>query len=91
MGQKASDGKWEAIPLSMDQTGHNKEEIARLHNEHPGEEDVVKDGRELGMMVSRAFGDGQRKWPLELHEAEILWTRAPGTKVRHSNTTISDC
>lgn len=68
LGQKRTDGKWEAIPLSVDQTGRNKEEVARLYSEHPGEEDIVKNGRVLGMMVSRAFGDGQWKWPLELQQ-----------------------
>jgi pyruvate dehydrogenase phosphatase len=68
LGQKGPDGKWEAIPLSVDQTGLNKEEIARLNKEHPGEEDIVKDGRVLGIMVSRAFGDSRWKWPLELQQ-----------------------
>ena len=68
LGQQGSDGKWEAIPLSVDQTGHNQEEIARLQNEHPGENEIVKDGRVLGIMVSRSFGDGQWKWPLELQQ-----------------------
>lgn len=65
LGQKRPDGRWEVIPLSVDQTGKNQDEIARLHKEHPGEEELVKNGRVLGIMVSRAFGDGQWKWPLE--------------------------
>jgi len=68
LGRKGPDGKWEAIPLSVDQTGHNKDEIARLNKEHPGEEGISKDGRVLGIMVSRAFGDGRWKWPLELQQ-----------------------
>lgn len=68
LGQKQPDGKWEAIPLSVDQTGSNKEEVARLNKEHPGEEDIVKNGRVLGMAVSRAFGNGRWKWPLELQQ-----------------------
>ncbi|KAM0415851.1 hypothetical protein ACHAPT_013211 [Fusarium lateritium] len=71
LGQKGADGKWEAIPLSVDQTGENKEEIARLTKEHPGEEHVVKDGRVLGMMVSRAFGDGRWKWPLDFQRDAV--------------------
>lgn len=31
----------------------------------PGEENIAKDGRILGMIVSRAFGYGRWKWPLE--------------------------
>lgn len=66
LGQQGPDGKWEAIPLSVDQTGSNQEEITRVQNEHPGETEIVKDGRVLGLMVSRSFGDGQWKWPLDM-------------------------
>ena len=41
--------KWEAIPLSEDQSGSSASEIARLHKEHPDEPEVVKDGRVLGL------------------------------------------
>ncbi|KAJ9350996.1 hypothetical protein DTO027B9_6581 [Paecilomyces variotii] len=68
LGQQRPDGTWEVMPLSIDQTGRNEEEIARLYREHPGEEDIVKDGRVLGLMVSRAFGDSRWKWPLEIQE-----------------------
>ncbi|KAL2834410.1 phosphatase 2C-like domain-containing protein [Aspergillus cavernicola] len=68
LGQQKSDGSWEATPLSVDQTGLNKEEITRLYNEHPGEDDIVKDGRVLGIMVSRAFGDSLWKWPLDIQQ-----------------------
>lgn len=65
LAQKNSNGKWEALALSVDQTGSNPEEVARINKEHPGEEDIAKNGRILGLMVSRAFGDGRWKWPLE--------------------------
>lgn len=65
LGQKRPDGTWEAKAVSEDQTGKNQEEIARLFKEHPGEEDMIKNGRVLGLAVSRAFGDCQWKWPLE--------------------------
>ncbi|KAJ9305567.1 hypothetical protein DTO217A2_4966 [Paecilomyces variotii] len=68
LGQQRPDGTWEVMPLSIDQTGRNEEEIARLYRQHPGEEDIVKDGRVLGLMVSRAFGDSRWKWPLEIQE-----------------------
>ncbi|KAH8645802.1 phosphatase 2C-like domain-containing protein, partial [Xylariales sp. PMI_506] len=64
-----SDGQWRAEPLSVDQTGSNADEEARLAAEHPGEEGIVKDGRVLGIMVSRAFGDGRWKWDRELQAA----------------------
>ncbi|OQD77926.1 hypothetical protein PENDEC_c002G01517 [Penicillium decumbens] len=65
LGQQGPDGKWEVIPLSVDQTGYNEEEIARLRAEHPDEKDMIKHGRVLGLAVSRAFGDTRWKWPLE--------------------------
>ncbi|CAI7619336.1 unnamed protein product [Penicillium glandicola] len=68
LGQKGSDGKWEVIPLSVDQTGSNKEETTRISKEHPGEENIAKDGRVLGLMVSRAFGDSLWKWPVDFQK-----------------------
>ncbi|KAJ5974198.1 Protein phosphatase 2C [Penicillium waksmanii] len=68
LGQKGPDGKWEAIPLSIDQTGYNTEEVERLQKEHPGEEEMVKNGRVLGLAVSRAFGDSRWKWSLEFQK-----------------------
>ncbi|KAK4138925.1 protein serine/threonine phosphatase 2C, partial [Trichocladium antarcticum] len=68
MGRRRADGTWEAVALSVDQTGANPDEVARLRREHPGEDKIV-DGSEkrvLGLMVSRAFGDGRWKWPLDL-------------------------
>ena len=61
LGRRNVDGDWEAMALSIDQTGYNKDEVARIHAEHPGEPDVIKDGRVLGMAVTRAFGDGVYK------------------------------
>ncbi|KAE8350092.1 phosphatase 2C-like domain-containing protein [Aspergillus coremiiformis] len=66
LGQKGPDGTWEVVPLSVDQTGSNKEEVDRLRREHRGEEHLVQNGRVLGLMVSRAFGDSKWKWPLEV-------------------------
>ncbi|KAJ5239365.1 hypothetical protein N7468_003984 [Penicillium chermesinum] len=68
LGQQRPDGSWEAIPLSVDQTGRNAQEISRLQKEHPGEDNIVKGGRVLGLMVSRAFGDSRWKWPLEVQQ-----------------------
>ena len=31
------------------QTGHNKDEVARLLKDHPDEHELVKDGRVLGL------------------------------------------
>ncbi|KAI4716386.1 putative pyruvate dehydrogenase [Aureobasidium sp. EXF-10727] len=78
LGQKNADGTWTATPLSIDQTGSNAEEIARIHRQHPNEEDIVKNGRVLGLMVSRAFGDGRWKWPQELQTSLQDRFFAPG-------------
>lgn len=53
-------------PLSIDQTGLNKLEVARIKDEHPDEKMIIneKNGRTLGMAPSRSFGDGVWKWPM---------------------------
>jgi pyruvate dehydrogenase phosphatase len=67
LGRRALDEngklKYEVHVLSVDQDGNNPLEIERLNNspEHPGEE-VIKNGRVLGMGPSRAFGDARWKW-----------------------------
>ncbi|PYI00515.1 protein serine/threonine phosphatase 2C [Aspergillus sclerotiicarbonarius CBS 121057] len=65
LGYKSRDGQWVAIPLSVDQTGYNESEVARICAEHPGEENIIEYGRVLGLGVSRAFGDCEWKWPLD--------------------------
>ncbi|KAM0323488.1 hypothetical protein ACHAQA_008768 [Verticillium albo-atrum] len=79
LGQQRPDGTWEAIALSVDQTGSNEAEIARLNAEHPGEESIAKNGRVLGIMVSRAFGDGRWKWPLDVQKALRERFSGPGS------------
>ncbi|KAJ5688879.1 protein serine/threonine phosphatase 2C [Penicillium macrosclerotiorum] len=78
LGQRQPDGRWVAMPLSVDQTGNNEEEIARVYEEHPGEDGIVKDGRVLGLMVSRAFGDCQWKWPLHFQKDMQQRFNGPG-------------
>ncbi|KAF2163654.1 hypothetical protein M409DRAFT_68269 [Zasmidium cellare ATCC 36951] len=62
----AASKKYIAVPMTVDQTGFNQDEVARLAREHPGE-DVVdpKTGRVHGLAVSRAFGDARWKWSEE--------------------------
>ena len=69
LGRRNASGGWDAIPLSIDQTGKNPLEVARLKEEHPGEPDMVKDGRILGMAVSRAFGDSRWKWSRQTQDS----------------------
>lgn len=68
LGQQNADGTWGATALSVDQTGSNEDEIARVNREHPGEKSIFKGGRVLGLMVTRAFGDGRHKWPVSVQQ-----------------------
>ncbi|KAI9815078.1 MAG: hypothetical protein M1827_002921 [Pycnora praestabilis] len=69
LGRRGASGKWVATPLSVDQTGGNVEEAARLRKEHPGEDYVVRNGRILGgLEPSRAFGDSFYKWSREIQD-----------------------
>ena len=53
---------WFVKALSIDQTGDNLDEVARIQNEHPGEPNAVRRGRVLGcLQPSRAFGDYRYK------------------------------
>ena len=42
------------------QAGHKKDEVARLHTDHPEGPKLLKDGRALGLAVTRAFGNSSR-------------------------------
>ncbi len=50
------------IPLTVYQTGSNKSEATRIRAEHPGEDDAVRDGRVLAIVVTRALGDHAFLW-----------------------------
>ena len=63
LGRRNQDGTYSTIPMSIDQTGYNQDEVNRIHTEHPNEPDVIKKGRVAGMAITRAFGDGPWKWP----------------------------
>ena len=64
VGREGAGGRWEALPLSVDQNAENPDEVARLRAEHPGEENtVIMNGRVLGnLMPFRTFGDCDFKW-----------------------------
>ena len=81
-------GRWDAStstyssqPLSVDQTGFNPKEVARITAEHPDETGIIDpaSGRVLGIAVTRAFGDGLWKWPLDAIEKmrDEYWGRPP--------------
>ena len=86
LGQKnQSTGKWTAKPLSEDQTGGTPSEMARLRQEHPGEEHVVYRGRILGgLEPSRAFGDASYKWSREvqLRMKQYFYGRTPAALLK---------
>lgn len=69
LGRKGESGKWVATALSVDQTGSNSDEEARMRKLHPGEEHVIRNGRVLGgLEPTRAFGDASYKWSREVAE-----------------------
>ena len=63
LGQKV-DNMWRAMPLSVDQNANHPDEVRRIKNAHPGEENtVIIDNRVLGnLMPFRTFGDVDFKW-----------------------------
>ncbi|KAK1761243.1 protein phosphatase 2C [Echria macrotheca] len=84
LGRKSKSGKWTAIPLSVDQTGSNPKEAARVRKEHPGEE-PVRNGRILGgLEPSRAFGDASYKWTREIMDrlSPHYFARPPKTLLK---------
>jgi pyruvate dehydrogenase phosphatase len=69
LGRRGDSGKWVATPLSVDQTGGNPDEEARMRKQHPGEENVIRNGRVLGgLEPTRAFGDASYKWSREVSD-----------------------
>ena len=62
LGRVDENGKWTVQSLTIDQTGDNADEVARIRAEHPGEPNCVRNGRVLGsLQPSRAFGDYRYK------------------------------
>lgn len=85
LGRRGDSGKWVATPLSIDQTGGNPDEEARMRKEHPGEPNVVRNGRVLGgLEPSRAFGDATYKWSREVSERlkQSFFGRTPSQLLR---------
>ncbi|KAI5359267.1 putative PPM-type phosphatase domain, protein phosphatase 2C family [Septoria linicola] len=79
-------GRWDGTkyvvqPLSIDQTGFNQDEVARLNRDHPGEDKIVdpNSGRVHGIAISRAFGDARWKWPNSLTKLahDKFWGPSP--------------
>ncbi|KAK0388892.1 hypothetical protein NLU13_2469 [Sarocladium strictum] len=87
--QGGNKGKFIAEQLTIDQTGFNAAEVARLQAQHPGEgPDMLSptSGRLFGLAVTRAFGDHRIKWPYALIQAAQakLWSWSPRPKADRS-------
>lgn len=85
LGRRGDSGKWVATPLSVDQTGSNPDEEARMRKQHPGEPNVIRNGRVLGgLEPSRAFGDATYKWSREVSERlkQSFFGRTPSQLLR---------
>ena len=52
----------------QNQTGHNEDEVVRLHTDHPDEPKLVKDGSVLRLAVTLAFGDSRWNWSPQVQE-----------------------
>ncbi|KAJ6500841.1 protein serine threonine phosphatase 2C [Mycena sanguinolenta] len=65
--RKTADGNtvYDVRVLSLDQTGKNPAEVARLSAEHPDEK-LFEGARFLGWGITRTFGNGSMKWSKEL-------------------------
>lgn len=85
LGRRGDSGKWVATQLSVDQTGSNPDEEARMRKQHPGEEHVIRNGRVLGgLEPTRAFGDASYKWSREISERlkQSFFGRTPSTLLK---------
>ncbi|TVY94042.1 [Pyruvate dehydrogenase [acetyl-transferring]]-phosphatase 1, mitochondrial [Lachnellula willkommii] len=85
LGRLSENGKWTASALSVDQTGGNPDEEARMRKLHPGEDNVIRNGRVLGgLEPTRAFGDASYKWTREVSERlkRSFFARTPSQHLR---------
>ncbi|KAJ3478046.1 hypothetical protein NLG97_g8681 [Lecanicillium saksenae] len=85
VSQQMPDGSWPADALSEDQKGTNESEIARIRREHPNENEITKDGKVLGMAVTRAFGDFAYK---ERYETQLELGQRFATSRPYENHVI---
>ncbi|KAJ6524256.1 phosphatase 2C-like domain-containing protein [Mycena vulgaris] len=71
--RRMQDGKLTPILLSERHNCTDAKEMERLATEHPGEKDIVKYGRVLGLLaVTRALGDHQLKVKSRLLASRIM-------------------
>ena len=56
--------------IERNQTGHNKNEVARPYTDHLDGPKLLKDGRVLGLTVTRAIGNSKWKCSRRVQEEE---------------------
>lgn len=67
VGSKGLDkNTWTATFETVDQTGANEDEKARIQKQFPDEPQILAGGRIWGMQPARTFGDGGWKWDKDL-------------------------
>jgi len=64
---------YEAIPLSIDQTLRNEEEVKRMEKEHPHENETMFIRNRVlgGLMPTRTFGDSRYKWSSKVQKSLV--------------------
>ncbi|ORX77311.1 protein serine/threonine phosphatase 2C [Anaeromyces robustus] len=67
------DYKYEAIPLSIDQTLRNADEVKRMEKEHPNENETMFIRNRVlgGLMPTRTFGDSRYKWSSKVQKSIV--------------------
>ncbi|KAB5589489.1 Serine/threonine phosphatase 2C [Ceratobasidium theobromae] len=84
LGVKKPDGRWVARDLIAQHNGKNQEEMQRVRDAHPGEEEITLRNRVLGAIaVTRAIGDVAFKIPAAYTEHVFLRAK-PGFRVHSS-------
>jgi len=64
---------YEAIPLSIDQTLRNSDEVERMKKEHPNENETMFIRNRVlgGLMPTRTFGDSRYKWSSKVQKSIV--------------------
>lgn len=81
LGAKNSNGTWDTTILSVNHSGKNPAEVARIRKEHPNESECIKFDRVLGAIaVTRAIGDHIFKLPVS-YTRRVFMNCVPGFSV----------
>lgn len=81
LGTKNSNGTWDATILSVNHSGMNPAEVARVRKEHPNEPECIKSDRVLGAIaVTRAIGDHIFKLPAS-YTKRVFMNCVPGFSI----------